>query len=197
MEAGPPIERPQLWVLAGGNGAGKTTFYQNFLQQRGLLFVNADVIAGVLSPGSAEQSSYEAAHKAELLRAQLVHEGVSFCFATVFSHSSKIDFVAKAKACGYQVVLVYIHLADPQVHLGRVATRVFRGGHTVPHDKILSRLPRTLVNVQKAVPLADEVMLFDNTSAEQPFVLTAHRQGALLRQKQIPLPDWAREILFA
>ena len=91
----------QLWLLAGGNGAGKSTFYKNWLQPLGLPFINADLIAKDLFPASPEEHSYQAALIAEQMRSNLIEEGQSFCFETVFSHPSKIDFVGKAKALGY------------------------------------------------------------------------------------------------
>ena len=100
----------QLWVLAGGNGAGKTTFYNLHLAKYGIKFVNSDLIAINIDPENPEGSSYHAATVAAKIREDLISGGVSFCFETVFSHESKIDFIAQAKANGYKVILVYIHL---------------------------------------------------------------------------------------
>lgn len=103
-------QEKQLWLLAGGNGAGKTTFYRLQLEPLGMPFVNADVLAKQLYPDHPEQHSYEAARIAEAIRLRLLQDGRTFCFETVFSHPSKIDFVASAKALGYEIVLVFIHL---------------------------------------------------------------------------------------
>ena len=187
--------RPQIWIVAGGNGAGKSTFYRMVLEKRGIIFVNADVIAEAMAPDSPENRSYEAAERAEALRSQLLLEGVSFCFETVLSHPSKIDFVGAAKAAGYEVVLVYIHLGDEGLHVARVATRVAEGGHDVPTAKIVSRLPRTRRNVTKAIALADEVLVFDNSSAEEPLVLMARMKGGFVLSGAEPLPEWAGELL--
>ncbi len=187
--------RPQIWIVAGGNGAGKSTFYRMVLEKRGIIFVNADVIAEAMAPDSPEKQSYEAAERAEALRSRLLLEGVSFCFETVLSHPSKIDFVGTAKAAGYEVVLVYIHLGDEGLHVARVATRVAEGGHDVPTAKILSRLPRTKRNVTKAIALADDVLVFDNSSAEEPLVLVARMKGGFVVSGAETLPKWAGELL--
>ena len=68
-------------------------------------FINADEIAKEMYPDDPESNSYNAAKLAENIRMQQLQEGKSFCFETVFSHPSKIDFIAKAKAMGYQIRL--------------------------------------------------------------------------------------------
>ena len=97
-----------------------------------------------------------------LQRERLLQQGVSFCFETVFSHVSKIDFVANAKAQGYEIVLVYIHLDTSELNEARVYQRVTEGGHSVPVDKIHSRIPRTMKHIGAVLPLVDEARLLDN-----------------------------------
>ncbi len=185
----------QLWILAGGNGAGKTTFYNLFLAPKGIKLVNADVIAEAISPENPENVSYAAANVAEQIRERLLQQGVSFCFETVFSHVSKIDFVANAKAQGYEIVLVYIHLDTSELNEARVYQRVTEGGHSVPVDKIHSRIPRTMKHICAVLPLVDEARLLDNSYRDNPFQqIACVRQG---RRQWIndPLPHWAEEIL--
>lgn len=188
----PPAK--QLWILTGGNGAGKSTFYKLFLEPRGMVFINADNIARDLSPDSPEEASYRAARLAEIIRYELLQEGATFCYETVFSHPSKIDFIAQARALGYQVVLVFIHLGFTGLNKARVAQRVSEGGHAVPETKIESRIPRTLNNVRRALTLADEAHLIDNSSLDQPFVRVARLRDGALETYQ-PLEPWARELL--
>jgi predicted ABC-type ATPase len=186
----------QLWVLAGGNGAGKSTFYKvSLLSKRGVQFVNADMIAKSLSPESPEQVSYEAAHLVERLRDEFLAKGISFCFETVFSHESKIDFIARAKAYGYHIVLVYIHLDTADLNEARVYQRVSEGGHSVPADKIRSRLPRTMKNISVALQLVDEARLLDNSDRERPYQVVAIIRNGRRIQVNDPLPPWAAEML--
>jgi predicted ABC-type ATPase len=125
----------QLWILAGGNGAGKSTFYRTQLAPLGLPFVNADLLAKELYPEAPEAHSYEAARLAAELRGRLLQEGRCFCFETVFSHPSKIDFVAEAKVLGYEVILVFIHLDSVALNQARIAQRVEEGGISYPATK--------------------------------------------------------------
>ncbi len=187
--------RKQLWVLAGGNGAGKSTFYRCYLEPRGIKLVNADIIARQINKWRPEESSYEAALRATRLRTTLLHEGVSFCFETVFSHLSKIDFIAEAKSFGYEVVLVYIHLANAELNQARVAQRVSEGGHDVPPTKIVSRIPRTLRHIRATLLLVDIGRFYDNSLRSAPFQKIAHLKSGELTSFVDPLPPWACEIL--
>ena len=207
----------QLWLLAGGNGVGKSTFYRTRLAPLGLPFINADLIAKELFPEAPEANSYVSARIATEMRNKLLTEGRSFCFETVFSHPSKIDFIARAKAFGYETILIFIHLTAPEtvpktashttpqptphitsfasLHKARIAQRVQQGGHNVPDDKVENRIPRTLNNIKVAIPLCDHVRLLDNSSATDPFqVVATVRQGHIDYQQE-PAPVWVQQLL--
>lgn len=190
-------DKKQLWLLAGGNGAGKSTFYRTQLQSRDLPFVNADILARQLYPDQPELHSYEAARLAEHQRKQLIKEGISFCFETVFSHPSKIDFIAQAKAHGYEIVLVFIHLQTVNLNQARVYQRVKEGGHNVPEEKVKNRIPRTLNNIQKVLPLCDHVYFLDNSIVDFPFEVLVEIHHGTIKQQQKHLPEWVKNILAA
>lgn len=189
------IDSKQLWLLAGGNGSGKSTFYRLFLEPKGIKFINADLIAREIVPENPEDASYKASHLAGRLREDLLYKGISFCFETVFSHVSKIDFVAKAKALGYEVILVYVHLDFPELNEARVSQRVNEGGHNVPTEKIHSRIPRTMKNISAVLPLVDSARLLNNSSHENPFQQVAIVNLGRYRNLVNPLPHWAEKIL--
>jgi len=188
-------ERKQLWILAGGNGAGKSTFYRTQLAPLGLPFVNADILAKELYPQTPEEHSYDAAKLATEIRFKLLHEGRSFCFETVFSHPSKIDFVAQAKALGYEIILVFIHLDLISLNQARVAQRISEGGHNVPDEKVASRIPRLLQNIKKTLPLCDQVYILNNSRLDSPFQQVAFIRNSQKIQQKIHLPEWAKALL--
>ncbi|TVP55598.1 MAG: dephospho-CoA kinase [Halomonadaceae bacterium] len=191
----PPLLPPQLWLLIGGNGSGKSTFHAQFLARHGLPLVNADQIARTFWPDQAENHSYEAALLAEKERLRLVQEQQSFCFETVFSHPSKLDFIAHARAMGYTIVVFYFHLQDPGLNLARVAQRVAQGGHGVAEEKVRQRLPRTFELAQRLPGLVDELHLVDNKSAENPFQRLALWRQAQWQRFYEPMPDWAQDFM--
>lgn len=182
----------QLWVLVGGNGAGKTTFYETMLKVLGLPFINADLIAKDMFPDDPEGQSYAAAKLAEAMREEQIKKGASFCFETVFSHPSKVDFMARAKAQGYEIILVVIHVETPDLNLARIHQRVEEGGHNVQSDKVRSRIPRLMDNVEKAIPLCDQVRMLDNSSLETPFLEVLTIKDGVRTEHVNPLPEWAR-----
>jgi predicted ABC-type ATPase len=185
----------QLWVLTGGNGAGKSTFFKLYLAKYGIKFVNADLIAKDMDSENPESLSYHAATVAGKIREDLISQGVSFCFETVFSHESKIDFLAQAKANGYKIILVYIHLFDSSLNEARVNQRVLEGGHNVPAEKIHSRIPRTVKNIKTALSIVDEARILDNSSKDDPFQQIIVMKFGKYEAKVDPIPEWARDLL--
>lgn len=172
-------ERPVLVVIAGSNGAGKSTFYDLYLRALGLPFVNADHIAGTLHPEAPERFSYEAAAIAEVARRELVAKQVSFCMETVFSDPAgdKVRFLRATQAAGYTVALFLIRLSDPQLSIARVAQRVARGGHDVPDEKLTARFERTRRNAAEALTFVDLAAVIDNSSFDAPFRLLEWWEG--------------------
>ena len=185
----------QLWILVGGNGAGKSTFYELMLKPLGIPFINADLIARELYPEDPEGNSYTAAKVAEQIRHEQIRAGNTFCFETVFSHPSKIDFLAQAKALGYEIILVLVHLERTALNKARITQRVSEGGHFVPDAKVEERIPRTLSYVKKAIPLCDEVRILDNSNSGSPFIpVTSIIAGRVIHHID-PSPQWVNELV--
>ena len=189
------MQTKQLWLLAGGNGAGKSTFYRTRLAPLGIPLVNADLVARELFPDAPELHSYEAMQIVGEIRENLLLDGRSFCFETVFSHPGKVDFVGKAKALGYEVILVMIHLGSTSLNKARVAQRVEEGGHDVPDEKIETRIPRLLRLIKSVIPLCDHVTLLDNSRADNPFIQVLTIRHGQVEEILDPLPDWARQLV--
>ena len=190
--------RPVLVFLAGPNGAGKSTFFDTYLADLGLPFVNADRVARALraaepdsAPDAIDGRSFT---EAEKLRAAFTEAGLSFCTETVFSDpaGAKLGFLEQARRRGFAVFLIFIGLASAMLSVARVVQRVREGGHDVPDDRLRARFPRTLANLRAAIPLADDAFLFDNSSAQAPFRLIAvYARGALV-SRHPPIPTWAK-----
>jgi predicted ABC-type ATPase len=166
-------DRPILLVLAGSNGAGKSTFYDLYLRPWGLVFVNADLIAQALNPDDPARIAYDAAAAAGVVRRELVARGASFCMETVFSDpvGDKVQFLRETQAIGYIVILLAFKLSDAELSNARVVQRVARGGHDVPEEKIRSRFERTQRNIATALQFVDLGFVINNSSTQHPYEL--------------------------
>lgn len=167
--------RPVVVVVAGSNGAGKTTFFNAHLADVGLRFVNADELALELGVGA-----YDAANLADRVRRALLAHGESFVFETVFSDpvGDKVKFLKEAQEKGYHVVLIFIRIADIEMSKQRVSMRAMQGGHDVPDEKLERRFSRTLANLDRAIATLPLVLVFDNSDMARPYRLEAvHQDG--------------------
>lgn len=170
---------PKLYIIAGCNGAGKTTASYTVLPE--MLnckeFVNADEIAKGLSPFNPEQVSFQAG-KLMLQRIKdLMDEGTDFAFETTLSTRYYVDFVKEAQSRGYFVSLLFFWLPAPEQAIERVAMRVLEGGHNISNDIIRRRYVRGLNNlVNLFIPLCDYWAIFDNSSADNHIELIASGQ---------------------
>lgn len=193
--------KPVLIVIAGANGAGKTTITQQLLKYKpwiqGLTMINPDVIAQERFNGWNDRDSIlKAAQYAQDLRYQWLDERKSFGFETVMSSSEKIAFLKLAKKKGYFIRLLFVGTNSPTINAARVARRVMNGGHTVPIDKIISRYKKCLSNLEQVLNQLDRVYLYDNSIDEQLSTIVARFQDGVLVKKYTNnrLPDWIQGI---
>ena len=129
-----PAPPPTIYVIAGCNGAGKTTFAREFLptEVKCLRFLNADEIARGLSPFKPSASAVKAAR----LLLEEVHEalkrGETFALETTLSGKTYIHLFRQARQLGYEIELHYLWLSSPAQAIARVRQRVKMGGTTFP-----------------------------------------------------------------
>ena len=110
-----------------------------------------------------------------------------FSYETVMSHPSKLSLMQTAKDKGYKVYLYFISLVDPQLNIGRVATRVQFGGHDVPTNKVESRYYKSMENLLPAIRIADKSYIFDNSYKEPKMIATVINKEISILPTTIPL----------
>jgi len=163
-------KRPRCIVIAGPNGAGKTTFAREFLPKdaRVVHFVNADLIAGGLSPLRPELAGLAAGRIFLTELDRWAKTGEDFAFETTLSGHGYLSRLERWKAAGYRIEIAFLRLASPELALRRVAEPVKQGGHDVPSVDVLRRFDRGLKNFcTRYRPLADSWAVYDN-SGERP-----------------------------
>ncbi|MCX5704910.1 MAG: zeta toxin family protein [Candidatus Omnitrophica bacterium] len=173
------MKNKAVYIIAGPNGSGKTTFAKLFLPDYVNCpnFVNADLIAQGLAPFGPRA----AAIKAGKLVLQEIHEyarrGVDFAFETTLSGKSYARLLTDLKSKDYALHLFFLWIPSPELAIARIKDRVIEGGHHVPAEDVRRRFTRGINNFFNLYePLLDSWMLFDNSKAK-PVLIAKRRNG--------------------
>lgn len=198
-------------VIAGHNGAGKSTCYRKYLRDATAPYINYHI-----DPDAVEQEiraewegeflakdefSRLAQDEANQRRKMYLDTEVNFSFETVLSDpfGDKVRFLEEARRRGYVVALLAVGLDSPGKSAERVARRVARGGHDVPIERIRARYPRVLANIVQGIQVASLALVVDNsednleddTGAYSAFALFAHGSAVVVENDA---PPWWRNI---
>ena len=171
-----------LYIIAGCNGAGKTTASFTILPE--ILdckeFVNADEIAKGLSPFQPEKVSLESGRIMLNRINDLIRERKNFAFETTLSTISYRSKIIEAKAKGYTVILLFFWLQNIELAKERVKVRVAEGGHNIEPEVIERRYQRGVKNLFNIyLPIVDGAFIFDNSEA-MPVLLAEKQLNAIL-----------------
>lgn len=167
------MNQSELFIIAGCNGAGKTTASMSVLPEvlNCQEFVNADEIAKGISPFKPEDVAIEAG-KLMLQRIDyLLSKKITFAIETTLATKSYRNLVIRAQEAGYKVILLFFWLPSPEMAEQRVASRVASGGHNIPRDVIHRRYWLGLHNLFEIfAPIVDLWSLYDNSDNAKPIV---------------------------
>lgn len=157
----------QLYIIAGCNGAGKTTASYTVLPD--ILncreFVNADEIAHGLSPFNPENVTLVAGRLMLQRIEELLGKDETFAIETTLATKSYVNLVHRAQAKGYRVTLLFFWLRSPELAMQRVAERVSKGGHDIPEDIIRRRYVSGIKNLFNLYATeVDSWSIYDNSS---------------------------------
>lgn len=163
----------KLYIIAGCNGAGKTTASFTILPE--ILdckeFVNADEIAKGLSPFQPEKVSFEAGRIMLNRINELLSENENFAFETTLSTKSYKSKINEAKDNGYRVTLLFFWLQNIELAKERVKIRVSEGGHNIEPEIIERRYTRGIKNLFDIyLPIVDGAFIFDNSEAQHELI---------------------------
>jgi len=196
-------------VLAGTNGAGKSSIAGAALVHGGMNFFNPDQAAADLAGSNPTLSPDElnslAWQQGKRLLERAIAERREFAFETTLGGNTISSLLEKAAAAGLAVRVWYVGLSSPELHIARVRARVARGGHDMPEDKIRERYSRSVLNLIRLMPGLTELMVYDNseeadpdTGAEPMPLLVLHfKRGKLLKTcDPVAIPQWAKPIMM-
>lgn len=159
---------PTIYIIAGCNGAGKTTASYTLLPE--LLnvdeYVNSDEIAKGLSPFRPSLAAIKASKIMMERIHELIEEGETFGLETTLSTKTLSKIIVDAQKRGYKVNLLFFWLRMPELAIERVKLRVESGGHDVPEETIRRRYGLGIDNLFRLyMPVCDYWMLLDNSKS--------------------------------
>jgi predicted ABC-type ATPase len=206
------MSRPVLYVLAGVNGAGKSSIGGHLLERRGLTWFNPDTFARALinSTGCDQETANGYAWQEGMRRLdEAIATGQNHAFETTLGgHTVTAKILEAAKT--HDVLIWFCGLASPELHIARVQARVAAGGHPIPEEKIRERYPKAQLNLIRLMPHSSHISVHDNSvepdadgTVHDPLLIFEMRNGHLLWPTLGDLeilrsaPEWARSILEA
>lgn len=206
------MPRPVVYVLAGVNGAGKSSVGGHLLSRAGLAWFNPDQFARELrqATGANVTEANASAWQEGMRRLALACEqGQSFAFETTLGGRSVPAQLVQA-ARTHDVLVWYCGLATPDLHLARIRARVAVGGHDIPEAKVRERWQTSITNLIALLPQLAELRLFDNSASvtpgqavpdPRPVAVVRHGRLAWPAADDAPqlrqTPDWAKPVLEA
>ena len=170
------IMNPRLFIIAGCNGAGKTTASFSLLPEvlNCRVFINADEIARELCPQHVESVAFEAGRVMLEQINEKIRGGETFAFETTLSARSYRETILLAQALNYHVTLLFFWLESVEMAIERVKKRVEEGGHNIENDVIKRRYTRGLKNLFEIyLPLVSDALVIDGSTDELEKIATS------------------------
>ena len=197
-----------IWVLAGTNGAGKSSIGGAMIRASGADYFNPDEAAQQIldaNPGITLTEANSAAwFEGKRLLERAIADRGNFAFETTLGGATIAKLLAQAIAAGIEVHVWYVALATPELHLARIRARVERGGHDIPERDVRRRYDASRQNLIDLMPGLASLRVYDNSAdaapatgtAPEPWLLLHMEGGRIVEHCELAkAPDWAKPIL--
>lgn len=204
---------PRLFVLAGTNGAGKSSIGGAMIRAQGAQYFNPDEAAARIRASqphlSATQANSAAWHEGKRLLQHAIAQRLDYNFETTLGGQSFARLLKQAAEAGFEVRIWFVGLATPEHHLARVKARVRKGGHDIPEADIRRRFDHSRLQLIQLLPHLAELRVYDNTHEADPHLGQAPRPQLLLHwlaggvrapadaAALARTPEWAKPIVMA
>jgi predicted ABC-type ATPase len=201
---------PQLHVLAGVNGAGKSSIVGATIRANGGKYYNPDEAAREImaaNPGLGQADANSAAwQQGKKLLEKAIDQRLDFTFETTLGGNTMPALLAEAAKRGTEVRVFFVGLSSADAHIERVRQRVRAGGHDIPEADIRRRYRHSLINLVKLLPVLTELKVYDNSATADPATGRAPKPVLLLHMENgrivgppdlTSTPDWAKPIVAA
>lgn len=204
------MTRPVLYVLAGVNGAGKSSIGGYLLERDGLTWFNPDKFARELkaATGCDQETASSHAWQESMRRLdEAIAKGLNHAFETTLGGKTVTAKILEATKT-HDVLIWFCGLSSPELHIARVEARVAAGGHPIPEDKIRERYPQAQLNLIKLMPHVAYIKVYDNSSeaaadgtVPDPVLVLEMENGQVISPAPDDLealqrtPEWTKPIL--
>jgi predicted ABC-type ATPase len=199
-----------IYVLAGTNGAGKSSLMGAMLLQQGVESFDPDRAAQFIlsaNPGLSQGEANSAAwHEGKRLLERAIAERLDLAIETTLGGKTITDLLGQALSAGMEVRIWYVGLEGVERHIARVRSRVAHGGHDIPEEKIRERYIQSRINLIRLLPRLTELLLYDNSAEADPRSgrtplprLILHMVRGRVREtcELTDVPEWAKSVLAA
>jgi predicted ABC-type ATPase len=205
-----PQKSSSIWVIAGVNGAGKSSVGGAAIREAGGLYYNPDEAARKLIASDLDLTQQEANGVAwnkgvELIR-KAIDERFDFAFESTLGGNTISRMLREAAAQGIKLHIWYTGLSSPELHIARVRQRVRHGGHFIPEEDIRRRYDRSRLNLIDLIPQLTSLRIFDNSfeanpeegKAPKPVLILDMEVGRIIGPSDLTkTPAWAKPIVSA
>ncbi|MBI3043106.1 MAG: zeta toxin family protein [Betaproteobacteria bacterium] len=206
----PPSRPSRIYVIAGVNGAGKSSIGGAAFRSLGGDYFNPDETARELMAATSGLGQTEADiaawQQGSKLLSQAIAERLDYAFETTLGGNTIPRLLAEAAAQGIAIYVWYAGLSSPELHIQRVRSRVRKGGHDIPEEAIRRRYERSRLNLIALLPGISALRIYDNSVEGDPAdgntpvpALVLHTEhGKILNPNDLALaPEWAKPIVAA
>lgn len=206
------MTRPVLYVLAGVNGAGKSSIGGHLLQRDGLTWFNPDTFARELkvATGCDQETANAHAWQESVQRLdEAIAKGLNYAFETTLGGKTIAARILEATRT-HDVLIWFCGLSSSELHIARVKARVAAGGHPIPEEKIRERYPLAQLNLIKLMPHVAYIQVYDNSieaaadgTVPNPLLVLEMENGQVISPVPDNLealqsaPEWTKPILEA
>jgi predicted ABC-type ATPase len=203
------VADPSIFVLAGTNGAGKSSVGGSAMRRAGASYFNPDEAARRIREANLDLSLADANAAAWQEGRQKLERSIAqrsnYGFETTLGGHTLTSLLEKAMDAGIEVRIWYAGLATPELHLARVRARVAKGGHDIPEANIRRRYDDSRSNLIRLLARLTELYLYDNSEEADPALGKQPRPRLLLhlvrrrikKLERANMPDWAKPIAMA
>jgi predicted ABC-type ATPase len=203
-------QTPCIYVLAGTNGAGKSSVAGAMFLAKGTEYFNPDEAASrirSISPGlSQTEANSEAWNQGKRLLERAIAERLNFAFETTLGGNTIPALLRSALSVGLDVRIWYVGLSSIDLHIARVRARVAKGGHAIPEQKIRDRYDHSRLNLIRLMPRLTELLVYDNSEeadpdtggSPEPKFLLHMASGKIVKSCDLrSISEWAKPIVAA